>query len=124
MNSLDSSQESLYSDFSYKNLHDFIYELVSIICYDKDYLYLLFYKSFTELMNDIYDKGRANDSGTYVIKGNKSNMDISIKWFLSGRVNFIGYNTIRLECVFTDKRTFEILETCTGIFDLSTGEVA
>jgi len=110
-------------DLECESLHEFIYHVVSEICYDKDYLYLLFYRNYSTLMDEIFELGKAAESGTVIFEGNKSNINAHITWLLSGRVNFMGCSPIRLDCVYMSKSTMEKTGFETACFDLSTGEV-
>ncbi len=100
-------------------LHGWIYEIVTEVCYDRDYLYACYVRHFSGLMNDVFAKGACWQSGEYEIKGMKSNKDAHISWQLERRLGWMGSNVITLSCRF---ESLDIKNTeLTAEFDLSTG---
>lgn len=103
-------------------LHEWIYNFIGEVCYDREYLYLSFIRGFTTLMNQIYDKGNILEGGSCVIPGIKSNLQAEIEWKLHHRVNFVGLNIITLNCSIKDTISGNIIEEAEKKFELSSGE--
>ena len=110
-------------DFSKENLkfHDWLYEIVMTVIYDKDYAYLAFSKAFSGLTERVFDGGTKVD-GSVTVTGIKSEYDAKLSFIMSRRLNFIGLNTVMLNCEITDKSSGQCLETHQAEFELSTGE--
>ncbi len=104
-------------------LHDWLYQIVTDVCYDRDYLYLVFIRHFTALMNQIADQGRFESSGKYTIPGMKSNLSAQLEWQLEHQVSWMGPNRLFLRCTLTDTLYDSESETRSECFDLSTGDL-
>jgi len=105
-----------------ERLHEFIYEVVNEICYDREYTYLLFVKNLYLLMDEIYKRGTVSGNGEYIIPGIKSNMCAIIKWQIAHRVNYTGPNTIKINCTLEKKPDGERMKAWEKNFELSSGE--
>jgi len=101
-------------------LHDWIYEIVSEVCYDRDYLYACYIRHFTGLTNNIIETGSLACSGDYVIEGMKSNKNANISWQLERRIDWMGSNIINLDCKIRSQGSE--IETLQAQFDMSTGD--
>jgi hypothetical protein len=101
------------------SIHGWIYEIVSEICADRDYLYRVFYEHFTALLRQIYEEGRVTDHGDYLLPGLKSGSDGEVHWQLDKRLNYMGSNRLRLRCTLTAEG--ENREVREAEFELSTG---
>lgn len=104
-------------------LHDWLFQVVADACYDRDYLYLVFIRLFTALMNQILDRGRFENSGKYSLPGMKSNLSAQLAWQLEHHLSWMGPNWLQLRCTLTDTLSGVESETRSGCFDLSTGEM-
>jgi hypothetical protein len=104
-------------------LHDWFYQVVADVCYDRDYLYLVFIRHFTALMSQILDQGRFENRGKYTLPGMKSNLSAQLEWQLENRMTWMGPNRLELRCTFTDAFSGLEKETRRGWFDLSTGDM-
>ena len=102
-------------------LHDWIYEIVSEVCYDRDYLYACYVRHFTGLMNEIIEKGPFEKAGAYTIEGIKSNKKAFLCWHLDKRLDWLGPNKVTFCCEI--KSDVEPVNTLNECFDLSTGEI-
>jgi hypothetical protein len=83
-------------------LHDWLFQVVADACYDRDYLYLVFIRLFTALMNQILDRGRFENSGKYSLPGMKSNLSAQLAWQLEHHLSWMGPNWLQLRCTLTD----------------------
>ena len=104
-------------------LHDWLYECVAEVCYDRDYLYLAYVRHFTALMNQIIDRGRFENRGEYAFAGMKSNLSARLEWQLEHRLSWMGSNQLQLRCTFTNTLTGADSDIRSGRFDFSTGEM-
>lgn len=101
-------------------LHDWIYEIVSEVCYDRDYLYPCYIRHFTGLMNEIIEKGSFEQAGTYTVEGIKSNKKASLNWRLDKRLDWLGFNAVTFCCeIESATKQSQKLQVR---FDLSTGD--
>jgi len=100
-------------------IHDWIFEIVDDICYDREYTYPSFVHHFCSLMQDIERFGRLSSEGTYSIQGIKSNITAILSWRLEHRLNLVGSNVISIRCIF--EGTNDLPERCAR-FEMSTGE--
>ena len=101
-------------------LHEWIYEIVSEVCYDRDYLYACYVRHFTHLMNEIIEKGSSVQAGEYNIEGIKSNKNIRISWQLETRLIWHGPNAVTFCCEIESK--VEPVKKLRRRFDMSTGD--
>lgn len=103
-------------------LHDWIYDIVCEICYDREYLYACYVRHFSALLTEIFEQGRIVDSGTYKIIGIKSNLVANFYWRLESRLNMMRLNVVTIRCavenVDTGKQQSEYVQS----FELSAGE--
>jgi hypothetical protein len=103
-------------------LHDWFFERVSEVCYDRDYLYLAFVRHFTAFMADIIRLGKAEECGDYLIPGIKSDLDVRLTWQLQRRLDWIGLNVLAVQCQVVDRATGALKSDSAEHFDLSTGD--
>ncbi len=103
-------------------LHDWIYEIVSEVCYDKEYVYASYVRNFTQLMNDILEKGRVSQSGNFEIGGMKSDLSASLHWDLERCANLLGLNVVSIKYRIKSSRTGVVESEGERNFELSTGE--
>lgn len=102
-------------------LHEWFYSLIDEICYDRDYLYLVYVRHFQCLMTEIIEKGNHQPSGAYVIPGLKNDLQACIDWQLERRLNWTGSNILAIHCRLQARSSGTILEARQVYFDLSTG---
>jgi hypothetical protein len=105
-------------------LHDWLYQVVAEVCYDRDYLYLAFVRHFSALMGQIVERGRFEDRGTYALPGMKSNRSARLEWRLEHALTWDGPNRLELRCILLDALSGAPIEARSACFDLSTGEGA
>ena len=103
-------------------LHDWIYKIVTEVCYDRDYLYACYVRHFTGLMNEIIEKGPSVQAGEYNIGGIKSNKNVRIDWQLERRLDWTGSNIISFSCQFESSESEVKVEKLQSRFDISTGD--
>jgi hypothetical protein len=107
-------------------LHDWLYEIVAAVCFDRDYLYLAFYRHFTGLLADVTAAGAITDRGEYVFPGMKSNLQVRVTWQLARRLTWIGPNVLTLvaaiETLGGGSASAGANEVLSAQFDLSTGD--
>jgi len=101
--------------------HDWLYELVTGICLDMDFLYLSFLRGYEELAGQIYCRGSVMPEGETAVPGLKSGFDLRIRWRLDGRARFMGRNAFTMTCEILDKHGGEIIRSESKRFDLTTG---
>lgn len=99
-----------------KKLHDFIYDCVSEICCDKEYMYAKFAETFILLYKEIFKGGATVSEGSAHVSGIKSDRSANFSWRLKHRVNYMAHNEVTLCCRFSDG------ESVTQTFELSYGE--
>jgi hypothetical protein len=104
-------------------LHDWFYQVVADVCYDRDYLYLAYIRHFSALMDQIVDRGRFEQSGEYAFPGMKSNLEARLEWQLEHQLSWTGPNGLSLHCKLVDSSSGMEQESRTGRFDFSTGEM-
>ena len=75
-------------------LHDFVYNCMKEVCYDKEYMYAKFAETFIELYTQIYKNGRVESAGNVYVKGMKTNKTAEFHWELLHRVNYMGHNEV------------------------------
>lgn len=103
-------------------LHEWVFERVSEVCYDREYLYLAFVRHFTAFMADIIRLGKAEECGAYLIPGIKSDLDARLTWQLQRRLDWIGLNLLTVQCQLVDRATGDPQSGSVERFDLSTGD--
>ena len=103
-------------------LHDWLYDLVGEVCYDREYLYLFFLKHFQALMAEVIEQGRSVASGTYTMPGRKSDRQASLRWRLSRRVDWTAPNVLVIDWEIQDRYTGATRDHGIRSFALSTGE--
>ena len=101
-------------------LHDWIYEIVCEVCYDRDYLYACFVRHYTNLLNEIIEKGSSAQAGEYNIEGIKSNKNVRINWQLERRLNWMGSNIASFSCRIESLGSE--VQKMKNRFDMSTGD--
>ena len=104
-------------------LHEWFYNIMCIICLDRDYLYFLFVRHFNGFMKEIFERGNVEDSGSFIIMGMKSGLKCILEWKLEHRINFVGGNIIFIRCTVRNNTTEYIEEQLASNFDLSSGEI-
>jgi hypothetical protein len=102
-------------------IHEWIYDIVCTVSYDRDYIYRSYTEHFHGIMSGIFN-GFALQSGEYRIMGLKSDYDADISWELQHRVNYMGLNSVRMRCKILDKHSDRTLETHMVEYELSNGE--
>lgn len=103
-------------------LHEWLYDIVHDICYDREYIFLLYSRSFKELIDMVLEKGMTVPEGEYSITGIKSNFKAIIRWNHEHRLNYVGLNVCKFHCKIVDKTTGEIEQEIEQSFELSAGE--
>jgi len=104
-------------------LHDWFYQIITRICYDREYLYPCFVKNFGEFMNGLYRRAGMQFEGEYRAAGLKSNKDGVFCWQMSGKgLDLFGANAMRVACRIVDRDTQQMEEVFEGVFDLTTGQ--
>jgi hypothetical protein len=103
-------------------LHEWLYDLVVNTCYDRDYLYLFYFRQYTGLMNEILEKGKTQGNGHYEFAGLKNDLQVSLDWELEEIIRWSGSNRIILHYKIEDRTQGSILESGHKIFNLTTGE--
>jgi len=81
-------------------IHDWIFEIVDEICYDREYVYPSFVRHFCSLMREVERTGRLSGEGTYRVSGIKSNINAVLSWQFEHRLNLVGSNVITINCEF------------------------
>ena len=102
--------------------HDMVYQVFAEICYDKEYVYAGFLKTFNQLSARIYSDGGVFESGSVTAPGIKSDYNAVFSFALSKRVSFMGSNEFLLSYQIINKFTGEIKRSEDQSFDVSTGE--
>jgi hypothetical protein len=103
-------------------LHDWIYDIVCEICYDREYLYACYVRHFSALLKDILEQGLTADGGTYRIIGIKSNLAADFHWQLESRLNMMGLNVVTIRCSIENQDTKKKESEYIQSFELSAGE--
>jgi hypothetical protein len=103
-------------------LHDWLYDLVCQVCYDRDYLYLSFVRHFGGLMATVEQAGPTQAAGTYAFAGLKSGLRVDLTWRLARRLDWLRSNWLALDYRIVDAASGEIQATGAGRFDVATGE--
>jgi hypothetical protein len=103
-------------------LHEWMYELVCEVCYDKEYVYACYMRHFGQLMKDILEQGRTCGSGSYEIIGMKSDLKVMLNWQLERCVNLIGLNVVSISYEVASVRTGKVELHVVRSFELSTGD--
>jgi hypothetical protein len=103
-------------------LHEWFYDLICRICYDREYLFLSFTRHFATFTSALWREGTCVPTGTYAIPGMKSGLEARLTWRLDRRLDWIGSNRLRIECeiVTTDSGERQGYER--HAFELATGE--
>ena len=104
-------------------LHEWIYNITGSICYDREYVYLTFCKSFCNLTKSIFENGASMENGCITIYGIKSDFNAIISYTLSKRLNYLSLNQIDFKCEIINKYSNMVKETRTACFELSQGEI-
>ena len=99
-------------------LHEWLYAVVTDVCYDREYVYYAFTTHFSALCKGIYGGG---PGGSVMIHGIKSGCDALVSWRLARRADLIGCNTVELECRVTDKNGGAEVSCSKAVFELSCG---
>lgn len=102
-------------------LHDWIYEIVEDICYDREYVYPYFVRHFTGLMKEIEEQGSISGEGTYSIPGIKSGVTATLHWQIEHRLNWVGSNVVSIQCEF-GLTTADLSERAAK-FEMTSGEM-
>lgn len=101
-------------------IHEWIYDIVCAISYDRDYIYRSYSQHFEAIMNGIFN-GFVQQTGEYKIMGIKSDYNAGVYWELPRRINYVGLNTVKIRCNILEKNTDKIVETHIKEFELSNG---
>lgn len=104
------------------NLHDYIYDAVCDVCYDKEYLYPCFLRAFHAVTTQIYEHGGVRTEGACLIRGLKSEHDIRVQWRLERRMSFYRQNEVLIELIKTRKTDGRAVEQRSESFDISSGD--
>lgn len=102
-------------------IHEWIYDIVCTLSYDRDYIYRSFVDHYATIMNGIFS-GHIKPAGEHDIAGIKGQNDARITWELNHRLQYMGLNTVRFQCEIQEKGTKKVLETHIQEFELSNGE--
>ena len=105
-------------------LHEWIYEIVCEICYDKEYLYAVYVRHFAGLMNEIFEQGKIVNRGIYEIPGMKSGLKAKLEWQVEGRTNMMGLNVVSICCTIEDMESSKKTAEYKQAFELSCGDAA
>lgn len=103
-------------------LHEAVYEAVCDVCFDKEYRYALFIKTFAELVRQAYSQGAVMEQGTVSANGIKSDLNARLDWSLIRRVSYLGPNELTLTIRLIDKRSGDERSSSRAVYDVSTGE--
>jgi len=103
-------------------LHEWIYNIASDICYDREYVYPCYVRHFGQLMNDILEQGKLSQSGSYEIVGMKSDLKARLNWQLERCANLIGLNVVIIRYSIFSTRTGKVESNGVRCFELSTGD--
>lgn len=104
-------------------LHDWFYEIITRICYDREYLYPCFVRNFGDFMNGLYRQAGMQFEGEYRAAGLKSNKDAVFGWQMSGKgLDLFGANAMRVTCRIRERDSQQVEEMFEGVFDLTTGQ--
>jgi hypothetical protein len=102
--------------------HEWLYEIVESLCYDRDYLYLVYIRHFNGLTAEIIERGKFLSAGTYWISGLKNDFQGRLAWSLGHRADWIGSTRVTIHYVKMVKTTSAVLEEQVMAFDFSTGQ--
>jgi hypothetical protein len=109
-------------------LHDWLFEVVEEICWDREYLYRSYVETFTALMRSIYEHGPHAARDAIVIPGLKSGIEVALEWRLAHQLDFRGPNTLHVSAMRRDAGAAGAAGASgaarTAVFDLSTGDEA
>jgi hypothetical protein len=103
-------------------LHEWIYELVCDVCYDREYVYASYVRHFGQLMKDILEQGKVCQRGSYEIVGMKSDLKAMLNWDLERCVNLVGLNVVSIRYSIESNRTGKIESQGVRYFELSAGD--
>jgi hypothetical protein len=103
-------------------LHVWLYDIVSEVCFERDYLYLAFYRHFSTLLGELTERGRVCDRGETCFAGVKSNLQVTIEWQLEHRLTWSGPNRLLLTAHIQAIGGGQDQEVRRAAFDLSTGD--
>jgi hypothetical protein len=103
-------------------LHEWMYELVCDVCYDREYVYAMYVRHFGQLMNDIMEQGKTCCCGGYEVTGMKSDLKAMLNWELERCVNLVGLNVVAIRYAIESMRTGKIESQGVRYFELSTGD--
>lgn len=102
-------------------IHEWIYEIVCSISYDREYIFRSYADNFSKIMHSIFSSGYCEKSGEQLIYGMKSGYNAIVSWSLPRRINYAGLNSIQFRCRIIDKYSGRIIEEHERIFELSCG---
>jgi len=103
-------------------LHDWLYNLICDVCYDREYVYASFVRHFSALLKDIFEQGRFSETGKYDVNGMKSDKVAHVKWRLEHQFNLMGLNSVTFECEIENTLTGKKEKLEKAVFELSTGD--
>jgi len=103
-------------------LHEWLYDIVKSICYDREYSYRAFYILFSGICGKIFENGSTKEYGDEIVYGIKSEYNALISYKLMHRLNYSGLNEIHLKCEILNKITGESEEIHLKNFELSLGQ--
>jgi hypothetical protein len=103
-------------------LHEWFYDLICEICYDREYVYASYVRHFSRFMAEVMQTGTVSQTGSYEIPGLKSDLKARLDWKLERPVHLMGLNVVLIECTVESTRTGKTELRQSGAFELSTGE--
>ena len=103
-------------------IHEWVYKVVCDVCYDREYVYASFVRHFGFLMQEILEKGRFAESGTYVVPGMKSDLKATFTWQLESCIDLVRLNAVKISCVIESTYMGAAEPEESYWFELSTGE--
>jgi D-arabinose 5-phosphate isomerase GutQ len=103
-------------------LHEWLYDIVTNICYDRDYAYKAFCEAFNQLSTMMFTNGGTKEKGKIIVYGIKSEYNAKITYCFVHRLNYVGLNEVTVKCEIIDKTKNVIIEEHIKCFELSLGE--
>lgn len=103
-------------------LHDWVYDIITAITFDRDYAYLSFYRTLAGLLSRLFGEGGVRPEGEVAAAGIKSDWDAVFSFTMTRRLNYVGLNDVTLHCRILEKATGRVVEEHTGRFELSLGQ--
>ena len=104
-----------------ETLHSFLYNLLTGICFDREYLYKSYVNTFNKLTEQIYNNNGLQDGGTVKVSGLKSDFESTLTWNRTNGLNYYRLCEITLCCEVVNKLSNQIVDKSYFLVDLTTG---